>query len=107
MELADGLANTVGHVEPGGIAILPERDRLGGFGERLKGSEGRTLPFGGTDDDGNDSCLSRRIPIHRALQFLTPDEVRVDQIAADEKQDQIGGLELSEDLVFPLVTGHE
>src|SRR5215207_2768996 len=100
----DHLLNAVGHVLPSLIFVRPVAHGRPTFGDGLQLRELRNhLPLGGADDDGDDPRLSLLVPFERAAQLFLVAVIRIDEVGADEQQNDVGAFEVGVDLLAPVL----
>ena len=73
----------------------------------MQSPDGQLRPLAGPQDDGHDDGLAPLMPLQGDGQFIFPDEIRVNEIGADEQQDDIGAAQLAHDFVFPYLAGQQ
>jgi hypothetical protein len=82
------------------VATLPFRHWLGVSGAGEESSDRGSLPVDGSQDDRDDACVSLTVALQGGFHFALVAVVRVDEVGADEQEDQVGGREVFVDGVI-------
>src|SRR6266581_3645306 len=78
-QIIDGFADALHNIDKGIVMRGPAGDGLAIFRENLEFGEGRSLPVGGTQDDGQDTCLVGIMPCDRLRHLDTVTEIGGDE----------------------------
>ena len=103
MQFFDGFSYPSGNIGQGFITVRPTCNGPGIFGQGLELAEGATPPIDFTEDDGDHSGLFGFVPLQGLLHFRNRAIVRLQKICADEKEDDVGRLQVGIDLTCPLL----
>ena len=76
----------------------PSGDGLAICREDLEFGERRSLPVGGTQDDGEDTRLVGIMPCDRLRHLKTVTEIGGHEVSADQQQNDLIGVEVLNDL---------
>ena len=82
-QFIDGLTDALHNIFKRVIVGRPSRDRFAICREDLEFGEGRSLPVGGTQNDGQDTRLVSVMPCDSLRHLNTVTEVRGQKVSAD------------------------
>jgi len=104
-QLLDGGSQAFHHVGKSIIVGWPISDGFAIGWQGFETGERRAFPIGWAEDDGDDTGLLGLVPGDGLLHFDAVAEVGGHEVGADEQEDELGFVEVGENLVFPFSAG--
>ena len=105
LQVLDGFADALHNIFKGIVMRGPTGDSLAIYRENLEFGEGRSLPVGGTQDDGQDTRLVGIMPCDRLRHLKTVTEIGGHEVSADQQQNDVIGVQVFVDLWLPFAPG--
>lgn len=89
------------------VSVAPLSDGFGIGGKHLDLAEGGVFPITRAEEDGDDASFALAMAFNGAPHFAPVAVIGFDEVGADEEEDDRGGVEVSFDLLLPILTGND